>query len=140
MRLSEYLISEDDQEKIKIGLEEIKKKVEKIIGAIKSGSLSTAAKAVVELTERYGAPFTDEMDKHMLIFSKDKDFMDHWRDELSNQQQIWNKMNPTPAQAQAKSKSQEPKAKEKPSAPPAKPKGDKQGTVDKPKGPTGSHS
>ena len=134
MRYDRYLISEDDKAKIQASLSEIKDKVAKIIGAIKSGDIPDAAKAVVELTERYGAPFTDEMDKQMLIF-KDKDFLDHWRDEIANQQQIYNKLNPTPAQAQAKSKSQAPKARKDKPAPP-KPKSDaKQGTVDKPIGP-----
>jgi hypothetical protein len=134
MRYNKFIITEDDKAKIQIALSEIKDKVSKIISAIKAGSMTTAAKAVVELTERYGAPFTDELQTQMLVFSKNKDFLDQWRNELSAQQEIWNKLNPTPKQVQAKSKSQEPKKKDKPEPP--KPKsGDKQGTVDKPEGP-----
>ena len=134
MRYKKFVVTEDDKAKIQIALSDIKDKVSNIISAIKAGSIPIAAKAVVEFTERYGAPFTDELQTQMLVFSKNKDFLDQWRNELSAQQEIWNKLNPTPKQVQAKSKSQEPKKKDKPEPP--KPKsGDKQGTVDKPEGP-----
>jgi hypothetical protein len=94
--LRKYLIEGDASDKtdIKVALGKIKEKVKKIIAAIRDGFITTAAKAVVENTVLYGAPFTSELQTQMLVFDN-KAFLESWREELSKQSAIYAELHPT---------------------------------------------
>ena len=96
MRLFNYVIegAASDKADIKVAMEKIKEKVAKIIAAMRAGDITTAAKAVVEYTYLWGAPFTTELATAMLVI-KSKEFIDSWKIELAAQQEIFNKLHPT---------------------------------------------
>lgn len=131
--IDKYLMCEaSDKEDVKAALGKIKEKVTKIIAAIRDGHKTAAAKAVVEYTDLYGAPFTDELQTQMLVI-KDKSFLDSWKEELAKQGAIYKELHPTtPPKPKAKPKHVNGK-------PPVKPKTPSHVGSKKPVGPEGSH-
>ena len=133
MRLRKLIEAESsDKADIKAALGKIKEKVSKIIDAMRAGKIVSAAKAVVEYTDLWGAPFTEELQTAMLVI-KSKEFLESWKLELAKQQKIYKELHPTTP----------PKPKEKPKhkdgEPPPKPKTPDHVGSKKPVGPEGSH-
>lgn len=120
-----------DKEKINDSLGKIKEKVSRIMDALRSGKMVSAAKAVVEYTDLWGAPFTEALQTAMLAI-KDKEFLESWKLELAKQQKIWKELHPTtpPPPPKKKEKKKEP--------PPDKPKPPAHVGSKKPVGPEGS--